>query len=761
MISYRFVGLVEALKETAARRQGCRSPLSVGFAMLVLLWLIVNSGSVAAQAVHIDQSDAEGEASYARYVLTSGLDSFDDLLIVESTAAEFTLALRIDERLGQGAFAITSKEKRVAITGGDRRGLIYGAHTVIEQLHGGSTIDGIEAMVEKPALELRAIKFNLPWDSYRSSSALDLHYETVRDVAYWKAFLDMMAKNRFNALTLWNLHPFTYMIRAKNFPEASPYSDEELEEWRKLYQTIFSMAKLRGIDTYLVNWNVLVSQSFAEAHDLEGANYSPFYKGRADFVGEAQTSEVVKRYTRESVTQVLNEYPNLTGFGFSFGEQMGGMTPRERQDWMNETIIAGMAAADRPAKMIFRAPFSAGLGQGGSTDQVTEALTRDAIENLGNSFDGPIWMEIKFNWSHAHSTPDLIKVHGGALKDTYFKPMPENYKVSWMVRNEDFFALRWGSPRFIRAHIAKNTKASYVGGYFVGSESYIPAMDYFTAGSPEVPWEYAFERQWLFYQLWGRLLYNPLTPNSAFEGEFVRRYGEGARPLLAAYEAASQVQLDFATSIDFTWDFTVYSEGMMVLSRGGLEPISVERMIVQPPLRADWLSVEAFVEARVNGVPIAEGTVTPIGLAQRLEESALSALHAISEIDRAVTPGLAHEIADIEIWAYLGRHYAEKLRGVVALQTARVADDALSRAAAAKHLKNALDHWDTLVSISRPIYRDMPLTHYNRPNNQRIEDNFFHWSRLRAIIARDIDAAITSDVATTTTNNHASGSSKE
>ena len=73
-----------------------------------------------------------------------------------------------------------------------------------------------------------------------------------------------------------------------------------------------------------------------------------------------------------------------------------------------------------------------------------------------------------------------------------------------------------------------NGRQDYVGGYFVGSETYIPALDYFTAKDP-VGWKYAFERQWLFYKLWGRLLYDPATPDSVFEAEFTRRYGAQGR----------------------------------------------------------------------------------------------------------------------------------------------------------------------------------------------------------------------------------------
>ncbi len=134
---------------------------------------------------------------------------------------------------------------------------------------------------------------------------------------------------------------------------------------------------------------------------------------------------------------------------------------------------------------------------------------------------------MKFNWSHGHSTPKLVKVHGGALGDTYFKPTPSNYKVVWQVRNEDFFALRWGVPDFIRQHIALNGRQDYVGGYFVGSETYIPALDYFTA----------FERARVAGS--GRFSVNGCStssgaaccttrrpPTRVFQAEFTRRYGK-------------------------------------------------------------------------------------------------------------------------------------------------------------------------------------------------------------------------------------------
>src|SRR5690606_25653495 len=118
-------------------------------------------------------------------------------------------------------------------------------------------------------------------------------------------------------------------------------------------------------------------------------------------------SELVRRYIRESVTQVFLEYPDLDGIGLSHGEGMGGMTPLQRQQWMDDVIVAGALEANktRPVKLIHRVPFSSGTSSAPGASAEVEKVTREAMEKLGDTFAGPIWVEMKFNWSHAHTTP--------------------------------------------------------------------------------------------------------------------------------------------------------------------------------------------------------------------------------------------------------------------------------------------------------------------------------------------------------------------
>jgi hypothetical protein len=514
-----------------------------------------------------------------------------------------------------------------------------------------------------------------------------------------------------------------------------------MQEWKKLFSSIFKMAKERAIDTYIIPFNIFVSPEFSKAHNVNIDNL------QHDFFVKGDTSELVKRYTRECVTQMLQEYPEITGMGLTLGEGMGGMSPQEREDWMRQTTIEGMRLAGRKLKLIHRIPFSSTTGSLGVTSIETEKLTRKSIDEEGEfSFlQPPIYADLKYNWSHAHSTPKLVKVHGGKLYDTYFKPEPKNYKVTWTARNEDFFCLRWGVPDFVRAHIAQNNQ-SYVGGYFIGSETYIPAKDYFTKEGIKVGWKYAFERQWLYYKLWGRLLYNPATPDAIFQAEFTRRYGKEGNNLLKASALAGTTPLRLGSLFDFTMDLTLYTEGFMALDNKvkRVEYISIDRLINQPVTDPDYVSVADYIKTILSGGSFASNKVTPPVLSQMLERDCNEALELVKNINTSNNNTLMYEVADVMAWANMGLHFAEKLKGAVALQTYRLKGGEENKQNAVSHLQNALKFWDVVVSITRPIYNDMPLVHYSEQNGVRSKENQrleFHWEKIRPDVAKDIETA--------------------
>ncbi|WP_439133324.1 hypothetical protein [Pseudomaricurvus sp.] len=702
------------------------------FSILALVFINVN---VFADSVYIVHDKTLPQAKYASDKLVSVLKEQDYTVVDSARDYDYLISIAVnDYSLKKEAFSIIPEGPILSVYGGDERGMLYGVLALVEDLKNGIALDDIKAKSEEPHLQLRAIKHNFPWDSYRPSKALDQHYDTTRDLEYWEAFLDMMVENRFNALTLWNLHPWIYMVKPHNFPEASPFSDREMKEWRELHRGIFRMAKERGIDTYLVPWNIFVSKEFVEAHDVGHVNTYPYYNTKAD------GSELIKRYVRESVAQVLEEYPNLTGLGLSHSEGMGGWMPEQRDAWLKETYLAAIKSVDRPVKLIHKVPSSAGKSMDGSTSVDTEQLVRTTLESI-DYVDGPIWLAGKYNWSHGHSTPTFVRVHGGELHDTYFKPEPENYKFTWIVRNEDFHALRWGVPSFIREHIQLNGSKSAVGGYIIGSETYIPALDYFTAVKKGVDWDFAFERQWLFYKLWGRLLYNPETSDTVFTEEFARRYGAEGKNLLNAYELASKTPLRLASLFNATWDHTLYSEGMLALGDRTMDYISVDRLIQRPVLDPAYVSIADYVDTVIKGNTFSDDRVTPLDLAKQLESDCRAALQLVEGIDTSHNVALMYEVADVQAWSHLGLHLAEKIRGGVALQMYRQNGGEEKKLQAIDHLENALAQWDEVIGVTRPIYKDMRLTHLIGSSKNLNPDGYFHWELIRPHVAEDVEVA--------------------
>lgn len=636
------------------------------------------------------------------------------------------------------------------VTGGDDSGAMYGVFDLAEQvaMHG---IDGVEERDAAPRFSTRAVKFNLPWSPYRSGEHNDTQIDTCRDLEFWRSFLSALAQNRFNVISLWNLHPFPYMVQLKDFPEACPFTDRELQEWRTFWKELFSMADARGFDVYLLNWNILVPPAFAEEHDVNE---------RAD------TSEIVKEYTRKSVTAVVDEYEGVDGLGFCLGEWMGNpvgpeMTPAEKERWIEETFIEGIANADRNIQLVHRSAVS------DSIDELRDTIER-AVEE--HNLPSPVVVPSKFNWSHGHSTTSLELTHDyqtGEVDSSLWAPTPTNYEVNWMVRNEDFFVLRWGDPDFVREHLRENGD-EYVGGYFVGSEGVIPARDYAHTNHKHRTWQYAFERQWLFYTLWGRLLYDPETPDEAFEHAFERRYSLGVgRDLLEAYRRASKTPLRLASFHTATWDYTLYAEGFLApeptpfamerrrsesvseSARDRYDPessfISVDDLIYHEPLDPSYMSIPEYVDSEEQD----DDAVTPLDLAGRLEEDAERVAEIVDLIrsgldELAVVDGfnlrprshgyhgaLECELADLEAWSHLGRYFAEKLRAGVHLETFRQAGNTRRKAAAVSHLENATTHWESLSETTTDHYDEIPYREGER----------FSWEMYLDDVRRDVEIA--------------------
>lgn len=698
----------------------------VGFFLTTLLFGVSFSAAADRTVVIYGEADA---IDFALKKLEAALDTRGDHLVRSDVlTTNPSLVIRADANdLGPDGFKLERTESSLVISGADARGAMYGVLDVAEQLRLGTTFEQIMPRAVRARFPFRAIKFNLPFAAYRTSPIIEQHQETVRDLVFWEAFLDMMAENRFNTLTLWSLHPFHYMVVPKSFPEAQTFSTAELAEWRTFWTKLFAMAKTRGIETYLINWNTFVSPAFARAHHL--AEYSLEW----EFFGDAPKDKIVQDYTRECVQQTIDEYPDLTGLGTTLGERMGGQSPAERRDWLDAALLAGIQAAHRPVKFIYRAPLSADAKSGGSRSVENDRATREQIEKIGDNVRLPVYLEFKYNASHGYSSSRLHIVHGGKLSDVYWNPPPLNFQPVWTLRNEDMLILRWGEPGFIREFIANNGQP-YVGGALIGSENFIPAKDAISLDGPWKEGRYAFQRQWLMYALWGRLLHEVTTPDSVFAAQLGARFGQDqGEDLLAAWTLASRAPLRFASFHVGTWDGNLYTEGFSSWADRGatLKFFDIDEFIHHAVLDPQYVNIRDFVKA---GGVADEGVISPLQLAANLDGDAAAAEQRVAAIRSRghITPPLEAELADLEAWNAYGRYFASKLRGGVALETFRTTHEPAQQEKAVAELTTAVTYWKVLAEAGARFNKRDVLFQTLAPMS---------WTRLLPAVEHDVEVA--------------------
>ena len=134
---------------------------------------------------------------------------------------QVALIVKPDEALSE-AFQIQSVgPNQIRIIGTDATGAMYGGLEVADLIRLGLPIDNQE---RAPFVKKRGIKFNIPLDARTPSyddtgDSAQNNIETVWDFDFWKAYLDDLARYRYNVLSLWTTHPFPSIIKIEEYPE--------------------------------------------------------------------------------------------------------------------------------------------------------------------------------------------------------------------------------------------------------------------------------------------------------------------------------------------------------------------------------------------------------------------------------------------------------------------------------------------------------------------------------------------------------------
>lgn len=621
------------------------------------------------------------------------------------------------------------------VTGADAAGAMYGGLHLAEAIRLEKGLDNVAEADGSPAILRRGIKFNIPLDARTPSyddtgDAAQKNIIEMWSFTFWREFLDDMARHRYNTLTLWNPHPFPSLLRLEKYPgvtlpdvcgttlkpeykarswrepqHVSPKVlanlkilkrmtvDEKIAFWRR----VMRHARDRGIDLYIITWNVLVNSA-------EGKHG----------ITDRQDNPRTIAYLRECVRETILTYPDLTGIGVTAGEHMRDRDDEfSREKWLWRAYGLGVLDAKReqPGRTVrfIHRVWQSGLGE--------------MMREFGSKYPDPFEIGFKYARARLYSSPKPPFARGLAREARRHK-----VKCWWNLRNDDIFCFRWGDPDYVRAFLA-NFPEGLTAGYHMGSDGYVWGREH-TSREPETPRQLEIRKHWYSFMLWGRLGYDPGLDRAFFERVLANRVPEAdAAVLYDAWQAGSRVVPQVNRFHWRNWDFMWAVEACFDQRKGFH---TVTDFIRTPPMEGSGIvGVPDYVKAALAKQKV-EG-ITPRDVAVRLQGWADAASKGVAAIRQQAKPGkeLRHILGDIEAMSFLGRYYAAKILSAVELEAFRQSKDAARRDKAVAHLTDAADHWQAYAHVASRLYRPQLLA------RTRVLD----WQALLKDVRRDIEIA--------------------
>ena len=639
-----------------------------------------------------------------------------NVVVVTTAAARLAGQPEVDGLAAQGytidRVAVPGTTRWWAI-GHDATGAMYAALDLAEAARIDGHLSDVPDRQVSPRIAQRGIKFNITLDARTPSYSDDstsgqANISEMWEMAFWTRMLDEMARHRYNVLSLWSLSPFPSLVKVPEYPNVAladvrrktgamfdatnqgrhmydpawpleTVKTMTIEEKIAFWRAVMQHAADRGIAVSVFTWNIFV-------YGTEGSGYGLTVDPR-----NARTRDYVRRSTRA----LFNPYPLLTAIGITSGEDMGDLDDAGKEQWMWDTYGLGVKDAQEDAanpaspfhrpgrviKLIHRAH---------QADLKAIVAAFKALPGSERSGDAStLAFSFKYSQAHMHSStaPRFIFQNG------WYDSMPAG-KQTWLtVRNDDMYYLRWGDPDFVRAYWTQLPQPEKIAGFLHGPDGYTWGRDFLSARGA-TPRRLVIEKQWYSFLLWGRLAYDPTIPNARFVQILGARF-PGA-PAQAVFDAMASTSKILPLVTRFYWgyfDFQWYPEASW--SQAGF--LGVRELIAPkyPPMREDEdgdtpriMSVKAFVDGEA-----VNGRLTPLDVAARLDGFAAAGMRPIIATQGAGDAELEETIGDIHAMAALGRYYAAKIRGAVALARYERTQDAAVHAEARSHLQRSAEGW--------------------------------------------------------------------
>lgn len=516
-------------------------------------------------------------------------------------------------------FYAAVRGRTLLVRGEDPAGVLYGCLALAEEVsRAGALPDGF-ALHDWPDLEWRApciLLMKLGTYNYPLTPA---EFPFFYDRAQWEDWLDDMAANRYNALAIWNGHPFAYFVHFDQYAEAQSGLDPaQIEANRQQLHWLLDAAARRHIRLFFQFYNIHTSVYFQRHHGLPDELSRP--------------TPLLADYTRYALGRFAAEFPQA-GYYITPGE---ALDPASAAGWVNDVLLPAIySAGHRPPVWLREWEIPLDVGRAIAARHPELAIERKYnVEMIAGTRADPG----NADWA-ALTGRHLVNIH--------------------MAGNLEPF--RWAPPAYIRACLADARLTGATGFHLYPRKSWRWPWTSDLA-SPELQWS----RDWLWFAAWGRYAWRD-RPDAAAETAYwldrlTRHFGsaETARHLLDSFAAGADVLPALQRLVWLGRDnHTVITAGIR------LKQLEDAPGIPFLPLEDEVARIPAWLQHVRAGAPSPAPGPSPVAFTAGLVDQAARALTAAEAAAAAATRRLSEArgwAQDARLIWLTARFYAEKLR---------------------------------------------------------------------------------------------------
>jgi hypothetical protein len=593
-----------------------------------------------------------------------------------------------DVKLGQApeAFRISHTGNTWLVSGSDASGLLYGCLELARLVRDSGKLPAQIDVTEKPHFLLRGPNIGMQKTAITYDGAMyDYRYTPEEfgffyDKQLWTRYLDFLLDNRMNTLYLWNGHPFTSLLKLPKYPDAQELSNEQLMRNFDMFKWLTSEADRRGIWVIQAFYNIHISHALAKARGL------PFQL--------KEPTEFTSQYTRYCISEFIRNYPNV-GLMMTLGE---ALRPEFGPEWLTKTIIPGVRDGMRELGITAEPPI---IVRAHAT-RIEEAM-QQALPLYKNIHTMHKWNGESLTWTDVRG--DVLKMH-----ETLVHLGSTHIMNVHLLSNLEPF--RWGAPSFIQKTMQSAQRIGIKGLHLY------PLRYWDWPNSADNPAESQIERDWIWFEAWGRYAWNPDRDPAAereyWIGRIAQHYGsrEAARGILDAYESSGVCAPRLLPRIGITeGNRQAFTLGMLMTQL--IDPKRYNALALL--WEGDAPEGERLDEyVRREWEHRAHQGETPVGVAAEVLDSAVRAVAAAEAAAPQVTKNreeFTRFLGDLHAMEAQYRYYNAKTRAAALVLRYGYSHDAADLRQALPLLAESVEHYRHLVALTDKTYREACSVH--------------------------------------------------